>query len=217
WAYRTLDAQYFGVPQRRRRIFVVGYLGDWRCAASVLFERHSLSGDSSPSREERASVAGSLTGSLGRRCGVPDGGDAEGQLIKAFSSHGHGQFRPGLGMVTARDHKDGFLSGVVAHTLRADGFDASEDGTGRGAPLVPVCVQEDNQNGIVIRNVAGSLRADARGSQPCGSLLMVPTPIDMRQASRGEKLTNNRATGNGGPPGSGVGNAGDPAFTVSER
>lgn len=42
-AYRVLDAQYFGVPQRRRRIFVVGYLGDWRPATAVLFERPSMS------------------------------------------------------------------------------------------------------------------------------------------------------------------------------
>jgi DNA (cytosine-5)-methyltransferase 1 len=39
----VLDAQHFGVPQRRRRVFVVGHLGDWRRAASVLFERESLS------------------------------------------------------------------------------------------------------------------------------------------------------------------------------
>jgi DNA (cytosine-5)-methyltransferase 1 len=45
FAYRVLDAQYFGVAQRRRRVFVVGYLGDWRPAASVLFERESLSGN----------------------------------------------------------------------------------------------------------------------------------------------------------------------------
>ena len=42
FAYRILDAQYFGVPQRRRRVFVVGYLGDWRCAAAVLFEKKNL-------------------------------------------------------------------------------------------------------------------------------------------------------------------------------
>ena len=53
FAYRVLDAQYFGVAQRRRRVFVVGYLGDWRCAAAVLFERHSLSGHPAPSREKR--------------------------------------------------------------------------------------------------------------------------------------------------------------------
>ena len=51
FAYRVLDAQYFGVAQRRRRVFAVGYLGDWRRAAAVLFERDSLSGHPAPSRE----------------------------------------------------------------------------------------------------------------------------------------------------------------------
>lgn len=51
FAYRVLDAQYFGVAQRRRRVFVVGCLGDWRRAAAVLFERHSLSGHPAPRRE----------------------------------------------------------------------------------------------------------------------------------------------------------------------
>ena len=57
FAYRVLDAQYFGVPQRRRRVFVVGCLGDWRSAASVLFEPESLSGHPAPSREKRQRVA----------------------------------------------------------------------------------------------------------------------------------------------------------------
>ena len=60
FAYRVLDAQYFGVAQRRRRVFVVGYLGDWRAAAAVLFERHSLQGHPAPSREKRQSVAASV-------------------------------------------------------------------------------------------------------------------------------------------------------------
>jgi DNA (cytosine-5)-methyltransferase 1 len=61
FAYRVLDAQYFGVAQRRRRVFVVGYLGDWRRAAAVLFERESLSGNPAPSREEGAEVAPTVT------------------------------------------------------------------------------------------------------------------------------------------------------------
>lgn len=51
-AYRILDAQYFGVAQRRRRIFVVANLTDWRRAAAVLFEPESLRGDSAPIRNE---------------------------------------------------------------------------------------------------------------------------------------------------------------------
>ena len=61
FAYRVLDAQYFGVAQRRRRVFVVGYLGDWRRAAAVLFERESLSGHPAPSREAREEVAPTVT------------------------------------------------------------------------------------------------------------------------------------------------------------
>jgi DNA (cytosine-5)-methyltransferase 1 len=62
-AYRVLDAQYFGVAQRRRRVFVVGYLGDWRRAAAVLFERHSLQGHPPPRREAGKGIAGTLGGS----------------------------------------------------------------------------------------------------------------------------------------------------------
>jgi DNA (cytosine-5)-methyltransferase 1 len=60
-AWRTLDAQYFGVPQRRRRVFVVGHLGDWRPPAAVLFERESLSWHNPPRRRtEQAHHAGAI-------------------------------------------------------------------------------------------------------------------------------------------------------------
>jgi DNA (cytosine-5)-methyltransferase 1 len=65
FAYRVLDAQYFGVAQRRRRVFVVGHLGDWRRAAAVLFERESLSGHPAPSRETKQETAGYTAGSFG--------------------------------------------------------------------------------------------------------------------------------------------------------
>jgi len=61
FAYRMLDAQYFGVPQRRKRVFVVGHLGDWRRSAAVLFERESLSGHPAPSRKAREETAGTVT------------------------------------------------------------------------------------------------------------------------------------------------------------
>jgi len=60
FAYRVLDAQYFGLAQRRKRVFVVGYLGDWRRAAAVLFEPEGLRGDSAPSREKGEANAASL-------------------------------------------------------------------------------------------------------------------------------------------------------------
>ena len=78
FAYRICDAQYFGVAQRRRRVFVVGYLGDWRRAAAVLFERESLSGHPAPSRETREEDAAKAGVSTARMRGfgdyVEDGG-----------------------------------------------------------------------------------------------------------------------------------------------
>ena len=67
FAYRVCDAQYWGVAQRRRRVFVVGYLGDWRRAAAVLFERESLSGNPAPSRKAGEKVAGVTPFGIGER------------------------------------------------------------------------------------------------------------------------------------------------------
>jgi DNA (cytosine-5)-methyltransferase 1 len=64
FAYRVLDAQFFGVAQRRRRVFVVGYLGDWRPAAAVLFESESLQRDSKPSRAKRKETPSDAEGSV---------------------------------------------------------------------------------------------------------------------------------------------------------
>jgi len=66
FAYRVLDAQYFGVAQRRRRVFVVGCLGDWRSAAKVLFESESLRRDSAPSRKTGKEVTGFIESSFGQ-------------------------------------------------------------------------------------------------------------------------------------------------------
>jgi len=64
FAYRVLDAQNFGVAQRRRRVFVVGCLGEWRAAAEVLFESDCLRGDIKKGRGEKQAVAGGFVPSL---------------------------------------------------------------------------------------------------------------------------------------------------------
>lgn len=75
-AWRVLDAQFFGVPQRRRRVYLVGHSGNWRCAAKVLFEPHCMRGDTAPRRKTRADVTQALTGRLGG--GGPDDNKAQG-------------------------------------------------------------------------------------------------------------------------------------------
>lgn len=69
-AWRVLDAQYFGVAQRRRRVFLVGSLGSQR-AAEVLFEPDCLRWDHPSSHEKRQALARQAQGSLG---GADDGG-----------------------------------------------------------------------------------------------------------------------------------------------
>lgn len=50
FAYRVLDAQHFGVPQRRRRVVIVGCLGDWAAPVAVLLEPEGGGGDFAPGR-----------------------------------------------------------------------------------------------------------------------------------------------------------------------
>lgn len=81
-AWRVLDAQYFGVPQRRNRVFVIGCLGDWRPAAAVLFEPESMRWNSPPRRETGKDVAETITrGAGGGSGGYNDRGDGGGNLI----------------------------------------------------------------------------------------------------------------------------------------
>ena len=63
-AWRVLDAQFFGVAQRRERVFLVGSLGTMR-SAEVLFERESLSWDHQSSREKRKALAEEAQGCVG--------------------------------------------------------------------------------------------------------------------------------------------------------
>ena len=129
FAYRVLDAQYVrveshprAVPQRRRRVFVVGHSGGlWQRAAAVLFERESLRGHPAPSRKAGQATAGTLSART-------EGG---GGLGTDFELGG----------------------GLVAHALRGEGFDASEDGTGRGQPIVAFNSRQDPVSG----NVFGAL------------------------------------------------------------
>jgi len=135
FAYRVLDAQFFGVPQRRRRVFVVGYLGDSRPAAAVLFERHSLQGHPAPRRKKEQAVAGTITSGSGRRRGA---GIAPEELTVAGTLTNDGK---AAGSATLQHTEQGLLlptcvTGPRTHALTAEGHDASEVGTGRGTPIV---------------------------------------------------------------------------------
>lgn len=105
WSYRVLDAQYFGVPQRRRRVFVVGHLGDWARAAAVFFERHSMQGHPPPSRSARQKVTGTLTSSSLDGSGT-DGGDGRVSFLVAGTLQANGK---AAGSATQQDAESGLL------------------------------------------------------------------------------------------------------------
>lgn len=80
WAMRVFDSQWFGVAQRRRRVFIVGHLGSVRRAGEILFEPDCLPWDSPPSREERPRVAALTSRGVGT-CGADDNQAQAGHLI----------------------------------------------------------------------------------------------------------------------------------------
>ena len=90
WSYRLLDAAWFGVAQRRRRVFVVGCLGDQRAAAQVLFESESVSRNPAPSREKRQAVAPSPAPGVGGGGEWWDGG----QTASTVTTRSGGQYMP---------------------------------------------------------------------------------------------------------------------------
>ena len=135
-AYRVLDAQFFGVPQRRRRVFVVGCVGGWQAAAAVLFERESLRRDLAPRRQTGQEIAGTLEARASTGGFDPGAhGAASGHLIAARivgQSVSAKWAKRGSGPSGNEYHN------LVAHTLSGEGFDAMEDGSGRGTPILPV-------------------------------------------------------------------------------
>lgn len=89
-AWRVLDAQYFGLAQRRRRVFVVASARAGFDPLAVLFEREGVRRDTAPRRGEGQELAGSITASLGRSGGAPDCGSTAGQP-QAVNAYGGGR------------------------------------------------------------------------------------------------------------------------------
>lgn len=168
-AWRVLDAQFFGVAQRRRRVFVVASARADFDPAKVLFEPESMRRDTPPSRSAGTEVAATPgsgvkvgshwdselnphptlnqsfnTGGIGasnqelfsqRGSGIVaafGGGNCSGPIDVATACTAHGM-RMDFDTETFLAQ---CVTGDVSHTLKAEGFDGSEDGTGRGTPIV---------------------------------------------------------------------------------
>jgi DNA (cytosine-5)-methyltransferase 1 len=146
-AWRTLDAQYFGLAQRRRRVFVVASARNGFDPAQVLFEWDGVRRDFAPSREARQDAAAGTLRSTG------GGSDVDHARASHLVAWGGNNTSGPIDVATARNacasasgrmdfETETFITqcvtGDVTHAMKAEGADASEDGTGRSNPIVPV-------------------------------------------------------------------------------
>lgn len=166
-AWRIVDAQFYGVAQRRRRVFIVGSLGDGSCA-EILFESESVSWNPPTRGETGARIAPTIESGTNRTGGTrPPGSTVDtAETLQVFPIQEVGaresKNQNGVGIGIGKDQdvmytlQSGQVHGVaatlkqrgrgacdevmdnlqVAHSLRSEGADASEDGTGRGTPIV---------------------------------------------------------------------------------
>lgn len=209
-AWRVLDAQHFGVPQRRRRVFVVASARKDFNPCDVLFEFDGVRRDSAPSREAGQETAGTLASRTGAG-GFPGTDEACSGYLQAFGGGNTGgaidvatclttsgqrldfdtetfAIQAGALRTNPNSGPDGIgvqsgiaytmearaevqavcVTGDITHTLKAEGFDASEDGTGRGQPIVPAYSvalrgREGGATAELGDDVAGCLRASTGG------------------------------------------------------
>lgn len=129
FAYRVLDAQYFGVAQRRRRVFVVGHLGDWRSAAEVLFEPKSLCRDikkGRKTREETSKYAGRGIARISPTIGCELAKQVNNQMVKNAEAFYIPELFALAENIIGRQpmnggNGDGFTEGGPMYTLNATG------------------------------------------------------------------------------------------------
>ena len=158
-AWRILDAQYFGLAQRRRRVFVVASAREGFDPAAVLLEFEGVRRDTPPRRETRQDPAADASSGADERRSHWDGVEhPHPTLNQSFNTGAIGYSNQelfsqrGAGLVGEAStgdvshclnaggmgRQDYETETLVTHALRGEGFDASEDGTGGGTPLVPV-------------------------------------------------------------------------------
>jgi DNA (cytosine-5)-methyltransferase 1 len=190
--WSVLDAQWFGVPQRRRRVFALLDTGNWRSRPPILFERHSLQGHPPPSREAgedpAARAARSFAVGVGADC---YNGDLTGDIAATLGTRGSSQNSTGPTVLTG-----------VAHTLRGEGLDASEDGTGRGTPLVPIAFNWQNGGGYGDANDGLGISIDHTPPQSRSQVAAIAFAQNQRGELRTEETVSALSSG-GGKPGQG--------------
>ena len=207
-AWIVKDAQYFGVAQRRRRVFVVASARAGFDPAAVLFECEGVRRDTPP-RREKGKIAPTIPSRSTAGGGLGTDFDLDGGLLAGTLEASLGRSRgagtpPGAPALTCLHEAP-----IVAHSLRGEGFDASEDGTGRGTPLVPVAFSSKDHGADATEDLSPTLRAmPHHGSHANGGGQMaVAVPLQEVGKRTGVSTDDPRA-------GIGIGQDGDPMFTL---
>lgn len=146
-AYRVLDAQYFGVPQRRRRVFVVGYLGDWRPAAAVFFERHSLSGNNPPSRKTRQEITDAIRDGVAGSIGAHGTGGWPGSTLDQHGAYIPETSHASIGTLSGQLGKGGPTGQEVEHLIAFGTKEFAQDAGAISPPLRAMGSSKDHPNG----------------------------------------------------------------------
>ncbi|HRM84019.1 MAG TPA: DNA cytosine methyltransferase, partial [Acidovorax temperans] len=176
-AWRLFDAQFFGLAQRRRRVFVVASARKGFDPAQVLFEWDGVRRDTAPSREARQ-VAPTIPARSTAGGGLGTDFDCDGGTICVATGQAGAEIGADMAPTLNCNHEAPY----VAHSLRGEGFDASEDGTGRGTPLVPVGVTIHGTDPTVRKvasydELAQCLRARTPGNIDNSSTTVVQQPV----------------------------------------
>lgn len=210
-AWRVLDAQFCGVAQRRRRVFVVGHFGDWRPAAAVLLERPSMQGHPAARRGAGADVAAGAqvgAGVLGEAAGA-------GRITNALTAHGFRQdpsLEPYVVDTLHGHHYRNDPSGPYVPEQDQVGTLLSNAGRSANNPgliVAPTLLKSGGRLGSydtpVVTDAVDTLRACARKSTSSVGPLVV-SPIQDATRSRVRKQH-----------GIGIGKPTDPAFTLTRN
>ena len=182
-AWGILDARYFALAQRRRRVFVVF------CPRAspidpvqILFEPKGVPGAFAPGVRSQEDVAGTLAGGARVRGGFSQ--DDIPAIGIPFQVIGHSEYAEGVRPLRRKGGDFGGGSETiityapeVAHTLRGEGFDASEDGTGRGTPLGPMAFGGNNQSGPIDVATARNGHAGPHGRMDFETETFVVEPV----------------------------------------
>ncbi len=190
FAYRVLDAQWFGVAQRRRRVFVVGYLGDWQRAAAVLFERESVQRNPAPSREARQGVAAGAA-----QCFA---GSRQSDVAATLETTAHDYSRAdGFNMVAQPiangSHWDNPRNphptlNQASQGSGAIGYGNQELFSQRGGGLVPQPVATDLYNGAITGDVAATIGTPGSSVNASGPTVMQPIAFKPGQSAAARSL-----------------------------